>query len=106
MSVGRVDTCEFKTGLVESSFGRDCKLKDTRSEFSFLNLHLEIANYQFAIAFPHRPEAKPSLESSERTVIERRGLDLLSGCVPKRLHVTFVLRLEPRPPMLAPKSAG
>ena len=42
-------------------------MKDTRSESSFLNLHLEITNYQFAIAFPHWTEARPSLESSERT---------------------------------------
>ncbi|MCX7410253.1 MAG: hypothetical protein NTZ32_19415 [Planctomycetales bacterium] len=45
----------------------NCKLKDARSETFAFNLHLEIGNYQFAIAFPLRPEAQPSLESSKRT---------------------------------------
>ena len=47
-------------------------MKDTRSESSFLNLHLEIINYQFTIAFPHRTETRPSLESSEHTGISEQ----------------------------------
>ena len=43
-------------------------MKDAWRESFSLNLHLEITNYQFAIAFPHRSETRHSLESSERTV--------------------------------------
>ena len=50
------------------------KMNDARSESSFLNLHLEITNYQFAIAFIRlRPKSPSSLrvkiaESVERSI--------------------------------------
>ncbi len=47
----------------------NCKLiiERPRSETFAFNLHLEIGDYQFAIAFLRRSEAKPSLKSSERS---------------------------------------